>query len=337
MNAHPSPTHRPNPLSGWTIAISISESPDLALSGLQPIHLELAMQEMARYLLAQGADLAYGGDLRPGGFTEQLFQLVATYRRKDDHDDVRRIHNYLAWPIHLDFSPDHRKILENMAIFHCLQPPASLRHPSLNPEIRPPNDALGRYLRSISLTAMRQEMHRTCQARILLGGKLTGYSGRCPGILEEAWLALQAGIPLFVLGGFGGCTARIAQALLGETPEEFSEIYQVEQANKAHQAKQTSASTSPLQKPPATSTLQELLATYRTEREKGDPLAEVFDYQKVLHTLKEKGPAGLNNGLLKEENERLFATPYLAEMIQLVIKGLQQCATPSTNTPPTGQ
>lgn len=33
-------------------------------------HLQDAMLELARYLLAQGARLAYGGDLHLDGFTE---------------------------------------------------------------------------------------------------------------------------------------------------------------------------------------------------------------------------------------------------------------------------
>lgn len=288
--------------SGLTIALSISESPDLAAKGLVPQQLDLAMQELARYLLAHGAALAYGGDLRPGGFTEQLFNLVAAYRREEEKE-VSRIHNYLAWPISQELKPGVREGLVHLATFHEVPFPEAEGHPdarSLHDKV------LGPYVRSISFTAMRQRMHRDCQARIILGGKLVGYSGRCPGLLEEAWLALQQGVPLYVLGGFGGCAERVARALEGAEPEEFSEAYQVEHDPRPGQP------------------LRELLATYRIQAQLGDPRAQVLDYPTVLQELHAIGPGGLNNGLSPSENQRLFRTPYLAEMVQLVLKGLRE-------------
>jgi hypothetical protein len=70
-------------LEGRRIAISISDTSDMGVRGLGKEHLEDAMAEIARHLLAWGAQLAYGGDLRPGGFTELLFELVNRYRRNE--------------------------------------------------------------------------------------------------------------------------------------------------------------------------------------------------------------------------------------------------------------
>lgn len=292
-----------------TIALSISESPDLTNKGLVPTQMDLAMQELARYLLAQGATLAYGGDLRPSGFTDQLFQLVATYRREQENA-VERIHNYLAWPIYLETSPSMRERLAHLATFHHVPPPIVKGQYKIDPSSIPKVDAGGRYQRSISLTEMRRAMHKKCVARIILGGKLVGYSGRCPGLLEEAWLALQDKIPLYILGGFGGCAERIAQSLLGKKPIEFNEGYQV-----THDPR-------PVQP------LKELLNTYRIQSQNGDRFAELLDYQTVLKELSRIGPKGLNNGLSSKENKRLFCTPYLAEMIQLILKGLSEIRKP---------
>ena len=52
------------PLSQKAIAVAISDSPDMAGLGLAPEHLRDAMAEIARHLLALGARLVYGGDLR---------------------------------------------------------------------------------------------------------------------------------------------------------------------------------------------------------------------------------------------------------------------------------
>ena len=89
-------------LSQVAVAISISESPDMAVLGLSDEHLRDAMAEIARHLLALGVRLAYGGDLRASGFTELLFELVARHRRDADEGDERTgVTNYLAWPVHI--------------------------------------------------------------------------------------------------------------------------------------------------------------------------------------------------------------------------------------------
>jgi len=66
-------------------AISISDPPDreLAQRGLSADHLRHAFVELARQILAAGGSLAYGGDLRSGGYTETLLALLRTYSRPD--------------------------------------------------------------------------------------------------------------------------------------------------------------------------------------------------------------------------------------------------------------
>src|SRR5215470_16444954 len=66
-------------LEGWRIAVSISDSPDLASLGLGDRHLRDVMVEVARHLISAGAALVYGGDLRKKGYTELLFEVAARY------------------------------------------------------------------------------------------------------------------------------------------------------------------------------------------------------------------------------------------------------------------
>lgn len=205
------------PLSQKAIAIAISDSPDMAALGLAPEHLRDAMAEIARHLLAMGARLVYGGDLRANGFTELLFELVARYRRDADLDDARpAVVNYLAWPIVVSKSAVElqglAKELTGLAELHFLdRQGGELELDRLNdagqPEISDADWA-------DSLTAMRDVLTDASDARVVLGGRVEGYKGRMPGIAEEALTALQAGQPLFLLGGFGGC-ARDVAALLG--------------------------------------------------------------------------------------------------------------------------
>jgi hypothetical protein len=63
-------------------------------------------------------------------------------------------------------------------------------------------------------------------ARVVLGGKVEGFSGFLPGIFEESLVTLERGRPLFILGGFGGAAEVLARTLLNagtEPPPELTE------------------------------------------------------------------------------------------------------------------
>ena len=204
------------PLSTRCVAISISESPDLATLGLAKEHLDDAMAEIARHLLALGARLMYGGDLRPQGFTELLFELVARHRRNAEFGDEQvGIVNFLAWPVHVSRSSEEirelSEALRGAAELVCLTADGNVMRSDERERLAPRPAANHEW--ATGLTVMRSVMTRTSDARILLGGKVEGFKGRMPGVAEEALLALRAGQPLFLLDGFGGCTRDIAQDL----------------------------------------------------------------------------------------------------------------------------
>ena len=209
-------------LSDQAVAISVSESPDLGALGMGEAHLRDATAEMARHLLALGARVAYGGDLRAGGFTEILFELVARHRRDADEGDQRAaVLSYLAWPVHIS-KPFHdlerySQELEGMAELLFLAqdgtPLARDQRRDLQTRAAEPGEWIE------GLTMMRRRMSRDTSARIIAGGKVDGFLGAMPGIAEEAQVALEERRPLYILGGFGGCAADIASALgLAEVP-----------------------------------------------------------------------------------------------------------------------
>jgi hypothetical protein len=184
--------------------------------GLSEEHLRDAMAEIARHLLALGARLVYGGDLRQHGFSELLFELVARHRRDaDEGDDRTGVTNYLAWPVHiLKPAAEIETVaadLEGSAQLVCLRLDG-VRMPM--PERRgmaprQPTEAEW----SGGLTAMRRTMLAETNARIVLGGRLDNFKGAMPGIAEEALLSLQGGQPLYMMGGFGGCARDIAETM----------------------------------------------------------------------------------------------------------------------------
>lgn len=198
------------------ISISTSESPDMASLGLSNEHLRDAMAEIARHLLALGARLSYGGDLRVNGFSHLLFELVSRHRRDADTGDRRlAVINYLAWPVHLHMEFDDLegavKDLVDTADLVCLELDGTRQPMDVRRHLqqRQPTDAEW----SAGLTAMRSVMLGESDARIVLGGRVDQYKGTMPGIAEEALLSLRAQQPLFVMGGFGGCARDIAETL----------------------------------------------------------------------------------------------------------------------------
>ena len=195
-----------------TIAVSVSDSPDLASLGMGERHLHRAMNGLATYLLSYGYRLAYGGDLRRGGFTEELFEIASRYNQPTGPEPTPPVTDYLAWPVWTAIPrPELRDLSERLAgvakIVHLSRNGSELgrlRYPSSPPQ--PLQIAM-------ALTAMRLTMVREADARIVLGGRIAGYLGRMPGIAEEALISLEHHKPLYVLGGFGGCARDIAHAM----------------------------------------------------------------------------------------------------------------------------
>ena len=198
-----------------TVGVSVSESPDLGALGLSEGHLRDAMAEIALCLLASGKNLAYGGDLRPHGFTHLLTELVGRYRNHPRHAGTIFVTDYLAWPVHI------RMASNELAAFSAEHEPAARlvfltldgEHLALErrlklPEHDPHEDEWTR-----GLTAMRVTVRDGIGARIVLGGRVEGYKGAMPGIAEETFLSLEKSQPVFLLGGFGGCARDIAETL----------------------------------------------------------------------------------------------------------------------------
>ena len=200
------------------VAISISESPDLSMLGMSDRHLKSAMETVATYLLSSGYRLGYGGDLRRDGFTEQLFELVSRYDRSSQSHGQPGVTDYLPWSACMSLARkdflDLSDRLGNTAEIKCLARDGTVMDDFEFPEA-PLED---KQEIAESLTAMRRTMLEESSARVVLGGKIEGFWGVMPGIAEETLLTLQAGKPLYILGGFGGCARDIAESLKLVTP-----------------------------------------------------------------------------------------------------------------------
>lgn len=198
-------------LAGLRVAVSASESEDLARLGLVETHFRLALGEIARSVVISGGKLAYGGHLDPDGYTAFLIQELHRYSRRD-----RPLRIYLAWPEHRRFALEalHQQ-QEELGLYGeivYLDPDGNAIK-SDHERSAAPSPAVDAALTGKSLTALRQFMAKDSQARILLGGRRAGFQGALPGVMEEALVALEHKQPLYLVGGFGGVTVDIVRAL----------------------------------------------------------------------------------------------------------------------------
>ena len=326
----------PAPLIGLSLSETSPPGPqftdEMQRLGYLPSHFEDAFNELARYLLASGANLAYGGDPRKGGFTERLHGLARQYSEQAQ-DPALRVEIFLAWIAYIREPKDKLLGLKsNARQWRLPLPPDVVAEFGINPK-QPPPATLGQadteYLAARCFTAMREAMQQGCplppstteksnpiRARVLLGGPLAGYAGRYPGLVEEAYLATKANVPVYLIGAFGGCTRAIIDALEGSKPESLTfdgQVVRDESFRRQHPDK-------------AKTPYDQRAADFNTRAAQHG--VELIDYPAVQSCFESTGAANLavlsaTNGLTPDENRRLFDTPHIAEMIYLVLKGLR--------------
>ncbi len=296
------------------IAPEDQEEEALQREGKSKALMDDAMNLFAFNLLQSGGKLLYGGDLRLNGFTRRLFEFVRKMKN-NRLEAISKVVNYQAWPIHLN---NDEKALEtkeflrsnrDVAEFVKLAPSEQLIQEAEDMGIEvdaffPPIDAQRGYLWARSLTEMRVRMTEDLNARVIIGGKLEGYSGKYPGIVEEAVLALRNKIPTYILGGFGGAAKVVARALSGESPDELTEEYQ--------------------RRSPKYASMMDLY----NNKAQSNPELTPIDYPALVKELNELGIQGLNNGLNTEENQKLLELEGkeidLPHAMDLVLAGLER-------------
>lgn len=283
-----------NLLEGKKIAISISDSEDLQKLGFSKIHQQDAMIEFSRYMLVHGATLLYGGDLRKDGYTTLFSELAYQYRSLNDQEKIHFV-NYSSYPIYNKLSSQQKlEFIKNRVEFKPVAPPKNLK--ANEKEFIPPTGNENKFVWTESLSKMRQEMNKVSDARIFIGGKMSGYSGKYPGLIEEAVLSLESDIPTYLVGAFGGATKSVIDLLNKVKSIELTEDWQCKNEN-----------------------YKEFLTYYNSKTDTGKINYKGLTSFINTYTLKRLCK---NNGLDEKDNKRLFKTTHIPEMIYLVLKGI---------------
>lgn len=281
-----------NKLKDAQIAISVSDSEDLPLLGIGREMLCDLTVELSRHILKAGGKMIYGGNLSKDGYTNLFRDLSDQYGKYEkEKKDVSYFTNYLAWPLYNQMSlVDKADYLSCRVQLEECNPSADVPN-NLKKEFVPPVDIDSRYMWATSLTSMRQQAEARAQARVLVGGKLKGFSGRMSGIVEEFITARQANHPIYLIGGFGG-----ASKLLADIIEKRKGIRSEALLNIACEDAQ----------------YKDLYSYYESK-------GQHIDYS-ILDTIKVDDLG--NNGLTDEENLRMFHSVNILEIVSLVLKGL---------------
>jgi hypothetical protein len=231
-----------------------------------------------------------------------LNRLSALDYDRGFYSSVKRnyhLKNYIAWPI---YKKDSKDLIQWKAKYAPIAAMIELPPPSdvLNmiPDegaFLPPSTSQNQYIWSRCLTEMRKEMIQNCDIRICAGGKATGYKGLMPGVLEEIIIALEKSKPLFLIGGFGGVTAKVCQFIQsGKLPDELTLKWQ-QKHNKRYKD----------------------LLNFGVKKGK----TYTVDYETIRAKLKK---AQLNNGLSDKDNQKLFVIQFIDEAMYLIFKGLEK-------------
>ncbi len=217
-------------LRGYRVGISISDVPS---DGFAENHLPISQstrlaQDLARHILARSGTLIYGGDLRKDGFTEFILNEAIALKNRLNTDEIH-VENHLAWPIYaaskemMAWRSNYRTIMKTVEY----DIPDDIVSAVDKDTYLPPSTPQNKYYWSRSLTAMRMYSIDSSHARVCAGGKLFGYNGKMPGVLEEILIAIDKKKPIYLLGAFGGVVSEVCKVLRGEPyPAPLTETWQ---------------------------------------------------------------------------------------------------------------
>jgi hypothetical protein len=249
-------------------------------------------------LLAEEMTLAFGHDWRPGGIMEAITGIALDLQVVDADSSDPTILNLLPWP--RERSAADRQMLSRLEGLVEVRPvglPNGVE--DLCAEVKSIGSVAARaYLQARGLTHMRRALVAATGARVAIGGKLSEYTGRIPGIVEEVLLSLDAGQPVYIAGLLGGAARLLGHVLLeGADPTPLWKG--VALADRYRQV--TPASDDGL----------------------GDADLDTAAWDRMLKADSTRDLL-LANGLDEDENRLLLRTTLEEEVIELVRTGLQR-------------
>lgn len=339
------------------IAVSTSVSSDKRRFGLTKQHEESLFDELHGYLLMAGLQIGYGGALSANfqsatNFTLRLFELVRSYSTLAANagtSPLRPVVNFAPWPLRMSYGQSEAELFSNARTAELklgAEPPES-EIPRLDEQGQPlfpdgvnvfslPDTPLRQLAWTRGLTLMRQQMTRETQARLVIGGTLSGFRGLYPGVVEEAWSSIMVNLahandvssstsvqnstahPLYLAGAFGGAARAVIDLLEGRDrvdvrqPELGKTAPSVDSILELAKSRGLTVITSESSVDAASLNLTTSLVT-------PDRIAT-----NILSAGRLGLTTALSNGLTDAENQELFRTPDPPRIAELILTGLSK-------------
>src|SRR5690606_22521806 len=125
---------------------------------------------------------------------------------------------------------------------------------------------------------------------------ITNYLGYIPGVIEEALYTLRENKPLYLVGAFGGATEKLIKLIRGKTVKELTNDFQYSRS---------------------------FLIEFK---DYVDSKCEYTDYDLLKTELSKFDVKKLSdlNGLSIEENDILFTSKNINQIVYLLMKGLKK-------------
>jgi len=295
------------PLAGCIINLSISESDDSPRRGFPSWQMNRTTLQIVAALFGQGASVVFGHDWREDGIMEAVYgfarQIQAPIPLSPGQAAANAqplLRNLLPWP---DKPHLPERDLEQLSSTLRVEPvglPRELQAFDGDARRVGPSNGLYQYVRARGLTFLRHRLNDASHVRFCLGGRGSGYAGRYPGIIEEAFLAIRENKPLYLAGFLGGATEQVVDAIEGkQMMDDFCAPTPLQGLYESPPVKESDAAT-------------------RDDR--------VIDRAAIWKVFAEAGREKLAaaNGLTTEENSELFRTPVIDRAIELVLIGLSR-------------
>jgi hypothetical protein len=226
-------------MSDRTVAISIGDAIDREMLGFPEREIKRVLFALCTALIRGGFRIAYAGDLRPGGYTYDMFGfLTGTYAGQGLTPFLfvvpGSVSDKLSFKAASDLVRQTRSVAQILLVrkgralsltsaddLLLIGPKGDMRL-SVKDEDEWQSFLQNEPYSSIpeALTDARQTISALADGCVAMGGKMgwPGYSsdqyaGAMPGIVEEALMFLKADKPFIPFGAFGGATRDIAIAL----------------------------------------------------------------------------------------------------------------------------
>lgn len=280
-------------LEGRHLNLSISGADNQGSPGYPATEVNALLLQLTQTFFTQGAGLVFGHDWREDGVMETVHGFAQNCGLGAEPAAAPRMINLVPWPDPILLPTAERDRLKGTLRVTQIELPEALRVHAATAVTQGAASPLHQYLRARGLTELRRALNRVSDARLCLGGPEAS-AGRYPGIVEEAYLAVTDGIPLYVSSVLGGAAAQVASAILQkEMPADFA---------------QKTKPAALYRNPPVAD---------RAEDARYEPTA-------VWRRFRELGVDGLSqqNGLSRTENEELLTTPVVERVIALVMIGI---------------